>query len=96
MDSINFDDITQKVKDVASDLGKRAEDQIDVGKIKSQIHNLQKENDRDYMEIGKMIYEKYESEEQIDGDLTDLCGAIHQRDEEIDAQQSEIDKIKGV
>ncbi len=96
MEGFDIDGITQKVKDVAGDLGKKTEDTIEITKVRSQIHSLERENDRDYTELGKMVFAKYKNEEEIDGDFTDLCGAINQRNEQIADQQAQIDKIKGV
>ncbi len=95
MEGFDFNDVTQRVKDVANDIGKKATDTMDITRIRNQIHSLQRDNDRDFIEIGKMVYEKYKSEESIDGDLTDLCGKIADRDAQIEEQQGEIDKIKG-
>ncbi len=95
MEGFDINDVTQRVKDVANDIKDKANDTIDISRIRSQIHSLQRDNDRDFMEIGKMVYEKYKSEETVDGDLTDLCSAIADRDEQIEEQQGEIDKIKG-
>ncbi len=95
MEGFDFNEVTQKVKDVAGDIRDKANDTLDKSRIRSQIHSLQRDNDRDYMQIGKMVYEKYKNEESVDGDLTDLCSAIADRDEQIEEQQGEIDKING-
>ncbi len=94
MEGFDFNDVTQKVKDVAGDIGKKATDTMDMTRIRGDIHSLERDNDRDFIEIGKMVYEKYKSEETIDGDLTDLCAKIADRDEQIEEKQGEIDRIK--
>ena len=65
-------------------------------KIQSDIRFLGRANDRDYMDIGKIIFEKYCNGEVVDTDMAALCEAIAQRNEEVTKIQAEIDRINGV
>ena len=78
-----FEDLGKKISDVAEDLGKK-------GKIRS----LKRANERDFLEIGKMVYDKFKSGEVSDLDYTGLCESIEKRDEEAAQHQDEIQKIK--
>lgn len=91
-----FDDLGKRLSETASDLGKKAEDTLEVQKRKSDIRSLGRANDRDYMDIGKIIFEKYHSGEVVDADMAALCEAIDQRNEEVIKIQAEIDRINGV
>ena len=51
---------------MASDLGKKTEDTLEVQRIKSQIRSLDRANERDYIEIGKKIYQKFKAGEVAD------------------------------
>ena len=54
-----FDDLGKRLSETANDLGKKAEDTLEIQKRKSDIRFLGRANDRDYMDIGKIIFEKY-------------------------------------
>ena len=51
-------------------------------RIKSQIRSLDRANERDYIEIGKKIYEKFKSGEVADLEYISLCESIEKREEE--------------
>ena len=52
-------------------------------------------NERDLADIGRMVYEKFQSGEVSDMDYVTLCEEIEKRDEEIEKQEEEIVKIQG-
>ena len=58
-----FEQLGKKISDVAEDFGKKTEDTLEVQRIKSQIRSLDRANERDYIEIGKKIYEKFKAGE---------------------------------
>ena len=74
----------------------RTSQQEEIQKRKSDIRFLGRANDRDYMDIGKIIFEKYRNGEVVDTDMAALCEAIDQRNEEVTKIQAEIDRINGV
>ena len=57
-----FDDLGKRLSETANDLGKKAEDTLEIQKRKSDIRFLGRANDRDYMDIGKIIFEKRNEE----------------------------------
>lgn len=68
-----FEDLGKKITEVADDLGRRAGDTIETQKIKSQIRSLKRANDRDYMDIGRMVYEKFQDGELFGTDYITIC-----------------------
>lgn len=90
-----FNVLGKKIADVAEDLGKKTEETVEVQKIKSNIRSLKRANDRDYIDIGKMVYEKFQNGEVSDISYVTLCEAIEKREEEIEHQEDEVKKIKG-
>ena len=64
-----FDDLGKRLSETANDLGKKAEDTLEIQKRKSDIRFLGRANDRDYMDIGKIIFEKYRNGEVVDADM---------------------------
>ena len=89
-----FDGVGKRVADVASDLGKKAGDTIEVQKLKSEIRFLKRGNQRDFVDIGKAIYEKFTKNEIQDMDMIALCEAIEKRDEQIEKYEEQIVRIK--
>lgn len=90
-----FEDLGKKLSDVATEIGKKTEDTLEIQKMKSDIRSLNRGNERDYMDIGKLIYDRYQNGEVVDGDVSALCEAIDKRDLQIGELKSEIAKIKG-
>ena len=88
-----FEQLGKKISDVAEDFGKKTEDTLEVQRIKSQIRSLDRANERDYIEIGKKIYEKFKA-----GEVADLeyIESIEKREEEAVQCQEEIRKIQEV
>ena len=72
----------------------KAGDTIEVEKLKSKIRSLKRANERDFLEIGKMVYDKFKSGEISDLDYTGLCESIEERDDKAAQHQDEIQKIK--
>lgn len=91
-----FSVLGKKISDVAEDLEKKTEDTLEVQKIKSNIRSLKRANERDLIDIGKMVYDKFHNGEVSDIDYIVLCEAIEKREEEIARQEEEVKKIKGI
>ena len=79
---------------MADDLGRKAGDTIETQKIKSQIRSLKRANERDYLDIGRMVYEKFQDGELFGTDYITICEAIEKRSEEIERKETELDKFK--
>ncbi len=90
-----FNVLGKKIADVAEDLGKKTEETVEIQKIKSNIRSLKRANERDFIDIGKMVYDKFHDGEISDIDYVTLCEAIEKREEEIERQEEEVKKIKG-
>lgn len=89
-----FEDFGKKITDVAGELSKKAGDTIEIEKLKSQIRSLKRADERDYVEIGRLVYDKFKSGEVSDFDYTKQCEAIEKREEEIEKRQEEIRRIQ--
>ena len=91
-----FNNLGQKIADMASDLGKKTEDTVEIQKLKSEIRSLQRANDRDLKDIGLKVYEKFEKGELEDECYRELCEAIEKREDDIEKQEQEIVRIKEI
>ena len=91
-----FEDLGRKISDVANDIGKKTEDTIEIKKLKSDMRTLRRANDRDLMDMGRMVYDKFVQGEISDLDYVAVCESIEKRDEEMKKIAEEIQHIKGV
>ncbi len=89
-----FKDMEKKVTDVVNELSKKTGDTIEIQKIKSDIRSLQRANNRDFLDIGRMVYEKFQDGEIRDTDYITLCESIEKREEMIEHQKEEIQRIR--
>ena len=90
------DVVSKKTGEVVDVVTKKTEQTVEVQKLKSQIHLMERNNDRDYKDIGKMIYDRFKKGEEVDTAFTELCEAIAERDNTIAEAKQEIAKLKGL
>ena len=89
-----FDEIVDKLSDAADQVGKKADEVIETQKIKSKIRGLQKNNRRDFREMGQMLYEKYKQGEELAEEYRSICEAVKEREEEIASCETELLYVK--
>ena len=87
--------VVDKAGDVVTVVANKTEQTVEVQKIKSQIHVMERNNERDFTHIGKMIYHKFKKGEDIDAQYAELCEVIAEREACIEESKAEIAKIKG-
>ncbi len=90
-----FEDLGQKIAETAEKVTNKAEDAVEVTRIKNQIRNLECANKEDFIEIGKKIYTHYQAGEEIDSEYADICEAIENRRESIRKYEKQISDVKG-
>lgn len=89
-----FDDLGKRISETADEVVKRTGDAVEVQRIKAEIRTLKRSNERDYIDIGKMIYEKFQTGEVVDESFIGFCEEIETRDEKIEEYNDEINRIK--
>ena len=88
--------VAKKTGEVAHVVVKKTEQTVEVQKIKNQIYVMQRNNDRDYRDIGKMVYDKFKNGEGADAEYIELCDAIAEREVAIAKAKEEMAKVKGL
>lgn len=81
--------------ETVDEVGKKAEDTIEVQKLKSQINSMKRYNDRDLSDMGKIIYERYKAGEEVGEEFKNFCEEIETREVETEKLENEISRIKG-
>lgn len=89
-----FDDIVDKISETAEIVGKRAEEAVEIQKIKNKIRKMERDNRRDLRNIGRILYEKYKNEEMVDVEFLELCEAIEEREAKIANCESDLENVK--
>lgn len=92
----NLGNLGKTLSDTAEVVSKKTKDEVEVQKIKSQIRGMERSNERDFQDIGKMIYEKFKNGDVIDTAFVELCEAIAGREEAVEAAHKQIADLKGL
>ena len=92
----NFEDLKKTITDKAEVAKKATEEAVEIQKIKAQIRNMERSNERDFSDMGKKIYEKFKNSDVVDTEFVEFCEAIAGREEAIEAAKKQIADIKGL
>ena len=87
--------VSKKTGEVAEIVVQKTEKTVEVQKLKSQIHVMKRNNDRDYRDIGKMVYDRFKNGEEVDPQFAELCEVIVEREDAIEAAKETIADLKG-
>lgn len=90
-----FEDLGKRITETAETVSKKTGEVVEVQKIKSQIRMLERNNERDFQDIGKMVCDKFKQGEVEDVKFIELCKAIEEREESIERYEKEIAELKG-
>jgi uncharacterized paraquat-inducible protein A len=88
--------VSKKTGEMVEVVAKKAEQTVEITKIKSQISTMQRNNQRDFKDIGKIVYEKYKKGEAVDAEYIELCESISEREDSISKSKEEIAALKGL
>lgn len=91
-----FEDLGKFITETAGNVGKKTEEVMEVQKLKSQIRSLERSNQGDLTDLGKIIYERFRKEEAVDGELEVICEEIRKRRMIITAFEKKLADMKGV
>ena len=70
------DVVAKKTGEVADVVAKKTEQTVELTKLKNQIRTMERNNERDFTDIGKMIYESYKKGEMIHRTDTECKGLL--------------------
>ena len=90
-----WDDISKKLGETADTVSAKASEVVELQKIKGQIRTMERNNDNDYIELGKLIYEKFKTGEEVEEAAKGFCEAIQNREESIAEYLLKVDELKG-
>ena len=90
-----FEDLGRKIGETAETVTNKAGEAVEVQRLKNQIRTLERGNERDYMELGRMVYDHYKDGEVVDAEAIGICEAIENREESIGKYEQQISDVKG-
>lgn len=77
------------------ELSAKTEEIVEVQKIKTDIRVLERQNLHNCLDLGEIIYEKYESGEALSTEIIEICKEIEGRISMLEALEQDIAIIKG-
>lgn len=92
----NLESLGKTISEKAEVVSKKTEEAVEVQKIKSQIRVMERNNERDFQDIGKIIYEQFKKGKVVDTEFVELCEAIEEREASIDDYKKQVAEIKGL
>lgn len=90
-----WDDLGNTLTRKAKDLSSRAENLYEIQKIRNKLSAQERMTEKLMMDIGKMIYTRYEQGEAVDGETGAICEEISQHMLEADHYRDAIAASKG-
>lgn len=90
-----FEDLGKKIGETAEAVTNMAGEAMEIQRIKNQIRSLERSNDRDMVDLGKMLYDRFKEGEMFDTEVMELCDAVQKREEKIAEYEEEAASLKG-
>lgn len=98
----SWDDVEQLGKrvadtlyDAADTVGKKTGEVVETQKLKNQIYTMRRENAKDWLEMGRSLYEAYKKGEAHSEEFHEICEKIREREEEIIICEKKVSEMKG-
>ena len=92
----SLESLGKTISEKAEVVAKKTEEAVEVQKIKSQIRVMERNNERDFQDIGKIIYDQFKKGKVVDSEFVELCEAIEDREASIDEYKKQVAEIKGL
>lgn len=89
-----FDKVSDKVITKGKEVTEKAKDIVDIAGLKKQIADCEAKIRKNYIELGRLYYEKHGQTPEADFDS--FCWEIADAKESIEELQEEIRKVKGI
>lgn len=91
-----FEDLGKKISDTAETIGKKTEGVVESQRIKSQVHAIEKSIEKIMMDLGQMIYKRYEAGESVPEEYWAICDEVQNRYSKIEEYKKELADVKGL
>jgi rubrerythrin len=88
--------LLQRIKDGANRVTEKAQGSVEVGKLNSQISDIEREMEVEFMKMGRLFYEGYRLRDmsEAEGKMIELSRVCSRHQERIDVLRSRIAELK--
>ena len=90
-----FDSLGEALTKTAREIGERAEQIYEVQKLRNRISGEERMVDKILIDVGNLIYKRYESGEEMEPEITVLCEEVRQHIRKIREYKRQAAGIKG-
>ena len=90
-----WEDLGKKFGETAETVTNKAGEVMEIQKLKNQIRALERGNESDFIDLGRMVYEQFQNGETMGVEAAGLCEAIQSREESIEVYEKQIAEVKG-
>lgn len=90
-----WEDLGKKFGETAETVTNKAGEVMEIQKLKNQIRALERGNESDFIDLGRMVYEQFQQGQTMSTEVTGLCEAIQSREESIGEYEKQIAEVKG-
>lgn len=90
-----WEELGKKFGETAETVTNKAGEVVEIQKLKNQIRALERGNESDYIDLGRMVYEQFRNGETMSVEASGLCEAIQSREESIGEYEKQIIDVKG-
>lgn len=87
--------VNNKAGEVVEMVGAKAGEAVEIQKLKNQIRTLERSNENDLADLGRLVYEKFKAGEALDDEAAGLCEAVQNREKSIEEYQQKVADVKG-
>jgi len=91
-----FEELKNSILEASDTIGKKSERLIEIQKLKMKKSSLDSERKRDYLQLGKLSYQKMKSGEALDSQSQELYDKLNKNKEASDEIERQLTILKGV
>lgn len=95
MGAVFFDGLGEALTKTAREIGERAEQIYEVQKLRNRISGEERMVDKILIDVGNLIYKRYESGEEMEPEITVLCEEVRQHIRKIREYKRQAAGMKG-
>ena len=90
-----WEDLGKKFGETAETVTNKAGEVVEVQKLKNQIRALERGNESDFVDLGRMVYAQFKNGVDMSVEASGLCEAIQSREESIGEYEKQIIDVRG-
>lgn len=90
-----FEDLGKKITETADMITKKTERVMEIQKLQNQIRNLERANERDLKDLGRMVFLAYKTDGDVKEPYHELCENLKTREDTIEELKNQLEELRG-